>query len=147
MRTGTLACFSVLLASRVCAAPVATTVTHCNKPDGNFPAFLSRFTKDVDFQRARIIFPLVSRAGNGVTDPATIELWTMKDVKALTDPLIYSSAGRRAEGLIQSIAMMPGNRYAEVVQDQREADVIMLRYRFGNFSGCWFLEEVDDLGE
>jgi hypothetical protein len=118
----------------------------CKKADASFRSFLSRFTDDLEFQRGRLVTPLVARAGDNVTTEMTIELWTLDHIKSLKYPLIYSSRERKKQDLDQSI-LLQTKRYAEVFQQQREADAIRMQYRFQYYTGCWFLIEVEDLGE
>jgi len=131
------------------AFAVPASYSACGKPDGSFAVFLHRFTNDLQFQHSRLAPPLVARSGDGVTTEATTELWDMKHIKELKDPLIYSDAGRRKGHISQSVDLVhetPG--IAEVWQaEDGEGDAIKLQYWFRKQRGCWDLTEFDDWGE
>jgi hypothetical protein len=128
------------------ATPVARA--ECKKPDVSFKSFLPRFTDDKAFRSIRTVLPLVARAGDGVTVPTSIELWTRTRTEALKTPLINSRQEMKKKGLVQNIGMLDAEYgYAEVFQGQPEADAIKLLYGFRRHGGCWFLEEFNDLSE
>ncbi|HEY1709051.1 MAG TPA: hypothetical protein VGG10_12355 [Rhizomicrobium sp.] len=143
-RGGRFAPLLVALAACWCDSSSAVT-PRCAKPDASFKVFLSRFTDDKDFQRARLVLPLVARAGNYQTWDASVELWSLKKIGQMSDPLIYSRQDRKRLNLSQDIVELRPNRYAEVYQaNAGEADDTRLLYRFRDLEGCWFLEEIDD---
>jgi len=145
--------FLSLLAVASCVPGLALAATpatwaKCKKPDASFKSFLPRFTDDKAFRGTRMVLPLVARAGDNVTTPATIEFWTRTHIQALKGPLVYSRAELKKKGLVQNIEMLQDDYgYAEVFQGQPEGDAIKLFYGFRRHDGCWFLEEFNDLSE
>jgi hypothetical protein len=137
----------LLMAGPAFAVPASYPA--CSKPDGSFSVFLHRFTNDLQFQRSRLTLPLVARLGDGVTTQAATELWDMKHIKELKDPLIYSDAGRRKGHISQSVDLVHKTpSIAEVWQaEDSEGDAIKLQYWFRQQRGCWDLTEFDDWGE
>jgi hypothetical protein len=132
--------------STVMAMPV--TRTACENPDNSFKAFLSRFTDDRTFRENRIALPLVARAGDNVTSDESIALWTLAHIRALKYPLIYSRQEQKKKDILQRIELLQSDYgYAEVFLGQRDADAVKLLYQFRRNEGCWFLEELHDLGQ
>lgn len=121
----------------------SSAVIVCKTPDKSFKSFLARFTEDSAFQQSRIIIPLVYRFGDYTMTNATVELWDINKIKALSYPLILSPTERKAKGIAQ-YDLLTTSRYAEVFQDRPEADDYRLLYKFRNVDHCWFLEEVHD---
>lgn len=125
----------------------AFAVVQCPTPDRSFKAFLQRFEGDIEFQRARLVLPLVSRAGEYTMTDVMIELWDMEKIKSLDYPLILPQKKRQAEKVMETI-LLSTKRYAEIFQDgPPESDVYRMLYKFRNVDGCWFLEEVHDKSE
>ncbi|MBA2589943.1 MAG: hypothetical protein H0U98_15115 [Alphaproteobacteria bacterium] len=130
--------------SVVMATPV--TRTACETPDSSFKAFLPRFTDDRAFRESRIALPLVARAGDGVATEESIELWTLPHIKSLKYPLIHSRQEQKKNDILQRIDLLQPD-YAEVFLGEREADADRMLYKFRKNAGCWFLEELHDLGQ
>jgi len=150
MRRLALVCFC--LGFIFAAAPAsANTVRYpsCAKPDASFKAFLQRFTNQRVFQKSRLSLPLVVRAGDGKTIGSRLELWDLKRIKGLKDPLIYSDTQRQRANISQSIDLVQENpAVAEVWQAEKsEGDAVKLQYWFRKHNGCWFLAEFDDWSE
>lgn len=139
-----LVAFLSVFCTLAAAHPVPTTSPKCMAHDRSLPDFVSRFTNDVSFQRTRLVLPLVSRTGDNLVTEMTIELWSLADVKRLKFPLILSDKDRGKQDIEQSITQLPDKLSAQVFQGQREADSFLMTYKFSNFEGCWYLEEVDD---
>jgi hypothetical protein len=140
----------LIFAATAPAFTAPATYPACTKPDISFQEFLNRFTNDVGFQRSRLMLPLIARAGDGKTSPATVESWSIKQIRDLKDPLIYSTADLRKFYLQQSVDMLhdAAPSIAEVWQRNRaESDAIKLQYWFRKFDGCWVLTELDDWSE
>jgi hypothetical protein len=136
----TLLPFSFALASTV-------TVPQCSKPDASFKNFLERFESDAVFRETRLEIPFVARSGDGISSRAEVALWSLADIRALKNPLIYPAAERERLRLNETVLALRGD-HAEVFQaNSGEADDVRLYYRFRKFNGCWALEEFSDLGQ
>jgi hypothetical protein len=135
-----------LTTSGVTAMPVA--VPACATPDPSFQQFLRQFEDDAGFRRSRLELPLVVRTGDGITNKAVIELWTLAKVRSRKEPLIYTRVDLKKYRPKEEILLLQTRRYAEVLQaDAGEGDATRLMYRFRYRSGCWILEGFDDMGE
>jgi len=122
----------------------ALSVVQCSTPDHSFKKFLQRFEENIEFQRSRIVLPMVARFGDYTMTNVIIELWNTEKIKNLNYPLILSSQGRKKEHVIESI-MISTKRYTEVFHDgPPESDLYRVLYKFRNIDGCWFLEEMHD---
>ena len=131
---------AVLLMSPVTAFSVAK----CSKPDRSFKEFLQHFEESIEFQRNRIVLPLVARFGDYTMTNVVIELWDAEKLKKLDYPLILSSQGRVKNHVVESI-LLSTKRYAEVFHDgPPESDLYRVLYKFRNIDGCWFLEGIHD---
>ena len=140
------------LGSIFAAAPASAIPARyppCAKPDASFKVFLQRFNNHTAFQRSRLSLPLVVRAGDGKTISSTVELWDLKHIRGLKDPLIYSDSQRQRANVSQSIDLVQENpSVAEVGQAEKsEGDAVKLQYWFRKLDGCWFLAEFDDWSE
>lgn len=136
--------WSLLAVMLVVLPTVAHAVVQCPVPDRSFKAFLQRFEEDVEFQRSRLVLPLVSRSGEYTMTDALVELWDIEKIKKLDYPLILSRQSRKAEKVAEDFVLLT-KRYAEVFHDgPPESDMYRMLYKFRHIDGCWFLEEVHD---
>lgn len=153
MRSKPVLIFLAILTFSFVEPTVAMPATYpvCPKPDASFQSFLTRFTNDIEFQRSRLVLPLIARAGDGATSPATVDVWSMKDVRKLQDPLIYSTAELKKLNIGQSVDLIHDQSpsVAEVWQQERGgSDAIKLQYWFRKYlNGCWALAEFDNWDE
>jgi len=147
-RTFGYICFGLVFTVATASA-VPVRYPSCAKPDASFKAFLQHFTNDTVFQRSRLSLPLVVRAGDGVTVSSTVELWDLKHIKELKDPLIYSDVQRQKANISLSVDLVHESpAVAEVWQAEKsEGDAVKLQYWFHKRDGCWFLAEFDDWSE
>lgn len=135
---------SLLVAMLLIMPAMASAVVQCTIPDQSFKTFLQRFEEDIEFQRSRLVLPLVSRSGEYTMANVLIELWDIEKIKALDYPLILSRQGRKTENVTESI-LLPTKRYTEVFHDgPPESDLYRRLYKFRSIDNCWFLEEVHD---
>jgi hypothetical protein len=134
--------FLALCVPLICHAQIE----RCQIPDKSFKAFFGRFVDDLQFQRSRIIFPLMYRYGDYTITNPTIELWDLKKVESLADPLIRNMKQRKSENIAQSFLLVT-NRYSEVFHDVPNGDYERVLYKFRNINSCWYLEEVHDKSE
>ncbi|MES1982630.1 MAG: hypothetical protein V4443_09145 [Pseudomonadota bacterium] len=115
----------------------------CAKADPSFTHFLETFSEDKNFQRGRILVPLVVRQGDYFVNGAEVKLMSQPEIAKLPYSLFRSAKERKADYVSQSIALET-SRYAEVLHDKDEADSDRVLYMFRNIEGCWFLEEFHD---
>jgi hypothetical protein len=124
-------------------ASASATGTSCAKADASFGDFLRRFGENKQFQKQRIVLPLVARFGDyQVADPQ-IKLLSSSELDKLDYPLFRSNSEMRRDAIAQSV-LLATKRYAEVIQDQDEADSDRVLFKFRSIGGCWFLEELHD---
>lgn len=136
--------WSLLAAMLVVLPTVAQAVVQCPTPDRSFKVFLQQFEKDIEFQRSRLVLPLVSRSGEYTMTDTLVELWDIEKIKKLDYPMILSRQGRKAEKVAEDVVLFT-KRYAEVFHDgPPESDMYRMLYKFRHIDGCWFLEEVHD---
>lgn len=125
------------------SAPASAVSTTCNESDASFVKFLREFGENKRFQKQRIVLPLVARFGDyQMADPEVKLLW-LPELEKLEYPLFRSSKEMKKDGITQSV-LLATKRYAEVIQDQAEADSDRVLFKFRNIGGCWFLEELHD---
>ena len=133
-----------VLAMMIVSPTTALSVVQCSTPDHSFKEFLQRFEESIEFQRSRIVLPMVTRFGDYTMTNVVIELWSSEKLKKLDYPLILSLHGRKKEHVMESIVLST-KRYAEVFHDgPPESDLYRVLYKFRNIDGCWFLEEMHD---
>jgi hypothetical protein len=136
--------WSLLAAILIILPTVAYAVVQCPTPDRSFKAFLQRFEEDIEFQRSRLVLPLVSRSGEYTMTNTLVELWDIEKIKKLSYPLILTRQGRKTEKVAEDVVLFT-KRYVEVFHDgPPESDMYRMLYKFRNIEGCWFLEEVHD---
>lgn len=136
--------WGLLVAMLVALPTMASAVVQCPTSDRSFKAFLQRFEEDIEFQRSRLVLPLVSRSGEYTMTDVLVELWGIEKIRKLDYPLILSRQGKKTENVTESI-LLSTKRYAEVFHDgPPESDVYRMLYKFRNVDNCWFLEEVHD---
>ena len=138
-------CVWCLLVTMLIVLPtVASAVMQCPTPDRSFKTFLQRFEEDIEFQRSRLVLPLVSRSGEYTMTDVLVELWDIEKIKKMDYPLILSRQGRKTEKVTEDIVLFT-KRYAETFHDgPSESDMYRMLYKFRQIDGCWFLEEVHD---
>jgi hypothetical protein len=115
----------------------------CPGPDGSFNSFLARFTDDIEFQRHRVVDPLVYRTGSLYQQTTDVELWAVDKVQALKTPLVMSRKQRRRFGILQTITFVTAD-YAQAHFEKPEADSYRLALTFRKIDGCWYLEQLFD---
>jgi len=123
--------------------PTLAAGTVCAKSDPSFAKFLRQFGDDKQFQRLRTVQPLVARYGDYQMSNPDIRLLGTAELDALGYPLFRSAGELKKDGMRQSVLLYT-KRYAEVVQDQTEADSDRVLFKFRSIEGCWFLEELHD---
>jgi len=134
-----LACALVLFIS----APVSAAGTPCEKADTSFAKFLRQFGENKQFQKRRIVLPLVARFGDYQMVAPEVKLMSSSELEKLDYPLFRSNEEMKRDGVAQSV-LLSTKRYAEVVQDQADADSDRILFKFRSIGGCWFLEELHD---
>jgi hypothetical protein len=115
----------------------------CKAPDRNFKEFSRKFENDLEFQSGRIILPLVMRAGEYGTPSVTIKLLDSAAIKSFRQPLILSQKQQRSEH-VQDYIVLNSKYFAMLEQGEAEGDAYRVNYRFINYGGCWFLEDMHD---
>jgi hypothetical protein len=138
----TLVAMSAPFALAPCTASAAVS---CKARDDSFERFLVRFEEDENFQRTRILYPLVHRIGDYSTGDLQVELWSIAKVQATQPPLIATPAQRKAKQIGEAL-LLATYWYAEVAHQRLEGDDFRIHYKFRCIEGCWFLEEVHDRG-
>jgi hypothetical protein len=123
-------------------------VLECPVPDKNgFDDFLKKFEEDINFQRTRLILPLVVREGDYSMAVVEVSLWDLGKIKSLQEPLILSKSQRKKELVTEDI-LLNTKRYVEVFHDgPPESDLYRMLYKFRFVNGCWYLEELHDKSE
>ena len=143
----TLCALRLLVVLLVALPTVAFAVVQCPSHDQSFETFLQQFEEDIEFQRSRIVLPLVYRSGEYTMTNVMVELWNLEKIKKLDYPLILSRQGRKTEKVTEDIVLST-KRYVEVFHDgPPDSDLYRVLYKFRNIDGCWFLEEVHDKSE
>lgn len=124
--------------TQAAAAPAAKPET-C--PDLDFASFLKRFESSVDVQRASAADPLTMQSVDPDAQPEPAPVIKQVPLAEVEFPIMFDAAGRKAEGLEQSVH--------ELAADRREVTVnvpdtgIQTRYEF-QASPCWKLIKVSD---
>lgn len=135
---------SLFVAMLVFLPMVASAVVQCPAPDRSFKAFLQQFEEDIEFQRSRLVLPLVSRSGEYTMTNVLVEPRDIEKIKELDYPLMLSRQGRKIENVTESI-LLSTKRYAEVFHDgPPEYDLYRMLYKFRSINNSWFLEAVYD---
>jgi hypothetical protein len=136
--------WSLLAVMMIVLPSVASAVMQCPKPDRSFKAFLQRFEEDIEFQRSRLVLPLVYRSGEYTMTNVLVELWDIEKIKKLDYPLILSKRGKKTENVTEAI-LLSTKRYTEIFHDGPSgSDLYRMLYKFRSIDSCWFLEEVHD---
>jgi hypothetical protein len=128
----------------VLGAMSSAFATACPGPDVTFRSFLARCTDDSEFQRDRVVDPLIYRTGNPHDQTNNVELWDIEKVRALKQPLVMQKKTQRRHGINQSIPFAT-SLYAQAYYDKPEADSYRLLLTFRRIDGCWYLEQLYDL--